>query len=425
MTIAMILLLSAWIVTVSRAAGNPDLVLGDLNADGAVTPADALMIQRHVAAPVLNETQLTIADVNGDGNVTEDDAIGIIDYYLQKQDHLKFAALELMPENGAQAADPPFELYFPVEVTAQAGKEIRFISLDDDSELETFDASDAGKVIINGNKVTLNPAVDPETDFYIEIDEGAFVDAKGNVFAGISGSDGWSFDSTIYVQEGAVGGDGSSSSPFGTLQEALAAAANGSKIVVMPGDYTLTATITINKQDVKITGQPGANFLLQADARAFSITASGVTIEGLDITSDVPYAKEFIFVNANNVTIKNNTIYGPPQPGPMTDWVVNRALVTSVGASNIAIEGNTFYSLRTGAYLNPNSTGSVENNVVYNTKDGFLVDNATFTFTGNSWGVPPNGFDITLLAGTTYGAPYDDLAALSTANDNASINDQR
>lgn len=76
-------------------------------------------------------------------------------------------------------------------------------------------------------------------------------------------------------------------------------------------------------------------------------------------------------------------------------------------------------------YINPGTTGAINNNVVYNTKGGFLVDGATTTFLGNSWGVPANEFDIVLLVGTTTGPPYDNLAVLSATNNNATISDQR
>jgi len=75
--------------------------------------------------------------------------------------------------------------------------------------------------------------------------------------------------------------------------------------------------------------------------------------------------------------------------------------------------------------IHPNTTGAIKNNVVYNTAAGFLVDSASTTFEGNSWGTPQNLTDITLLAGTTYDPPYDNLTDLSAANDNATISDQR
>lgn len=63
-------------------------------------------------------------------------------------------------------------------------------------------------------------------------------------------------------------------------------------------------------------------------------------------------------------------------------------------------------------------------NVVYNTR-GYVVDQAIFTFSGNSWGLPANAVDIALLAGTATGAPYDPLSALESNNSNATISDQR
>ena len=64
------------------------------------------------------------------------------------------------------------------------------------------------------------------------------------------------------------------------------------------------------------------------------------------------------------------------------------------------------------------------NNVVYDTR-GFVVDQALFEFSGNSWGIPENAVDIALLAGTTSGTPYDPLTALEASNSDATVSDQR
>lgn len=88
------------------------------------------------------------------------------------------------------------------------------------------------------------------------------------------------------------------------------------------------------------------------------------------------------------------------------------------------MRGNIFHTLRQPAYLNPGSTGTIQDNVVYNTR-GYVVDQAVFVFSGNSWGLPANAVDIALLAGTATGAPYDPLSALEASNSGASISDQR
>lgn len=88
------------------------------------------------------------------------------------------------------------------------------------------------------------------------------------------------------------------------------------------------------------------------------------------------------------------------------------------------VRDNIFRTLRQPAYLNPNSTGTIMNNVVYNTR-GYVVDRAIFVFSGNSWGIPENAVDIALLAGTVTGAPYDPLSTLEASNSNATISNQR
>lgn len=98
--------------------------------------------------------------------------------------------------------------------------------------------------------------------------------------------------------------------------------------------------------------------------------------------------------------------------------------MTQSNVTDLIVEENIFYSLRQPAYLNPNSTGHIINNIVYNTR-GFVVDGAIFVFSGNSWGNPENAVDIALLVGTPTGAPYDPLTELVNSNSVATISDQR
>ena len=104
--------------------------------------------------------------------------------------------------------------------------------------------------------------------------------------------------------------------------------------------------------------------------------------------------------------------------------MVNRGFVTQPGITNLLVRNNIFHTLRQPAYLNPNSTGIIVDNVVYNTR-GYVVDQAIFEFSGNSWGIPENAVDIALSAGTITGAPYDPLSALEASNSSATLSDQR
>lgn len=194
---------------------------------------------------------------------------------------------------------------------------------------------------------------------------------------------------------------------------------------VLGGTYPITSNITINKAGVTLKGYPSTIILLQAAVIPFTIIGSGVTVDGFTMTSDNPYAVEFIQLGGTNHTVKNNTIFGPPQAGPSTGWVVNRGLVTQIGnMTGLIVRNNIFYSLRQPAYFNPNTTGEIVDNVVYNTR-GFVNDQAIMVYSGNSWGSPENAVDIALLPGTITGPPFDPITALSANNSTATIQDSR
>lgn len=228
----------------------------------------------------------------------------------------------------------------------------------------------------------------------------------------------------VFVQPGSVNGEGTQANPFGTIGEGVTAVLPGGTVTLLNGTYPITTQIVINKANVTIKGTPNALILLQATVVPFLVVGGGDVLDGLTITSDAAYAVHFIqFAGANNKLI-NSVIYGPPQAGPSTGWVVNRGFVAQGNVTTLLIQNNIFHPLRQPAYLNPNSTGFITHNVVYNTR-GFVVDGALFVFSGNSWGSPENAVDIALLAGTLTGPPYDPIADLSANNSVASIEDQR
>jgi len=144
------------------------------------------------------------------------------------------------------------------------------------------------------------------------------------------------------------------------------------------------------------------------------------------MTSDIAYEAEFIQIGGSNSRVQGNVIFGPDQaPLPMADWVINRALVSQVNTDNLLVQDNIFYSLRTGMYINPGTSGHIIGNVIYYTKGGFLVDGASVVISENSWGMPVNEVDIALFPNAPTGAPYDPLTNLSNYNNSAVIQDQR
>ncbi len=229
----------------------------------------------------------------------------------------------------------------------------------------------------------------------------------------------------LYVlSSAALGGDGSQENPFQTISEALAVAKPNSTINVLLGTYPISNQLNLNIPGLTLKGYRGSNILLENSIVPFLVSADNVTIKGFNMTSNNPYPVEFIQVAGNNDQILDNEIYGPEQAGDSSTWVVNRGFVTQLGATNLLVRNNIFYNLRQPAYLNPNSTGIIMNNVCFNTR-GYVVDNAVFQFSGNSWGIPENAVDIALLSSTKTGAPYDPTSALSASNSSATISDQR
>lgn len=211
---------------------------------------------------------------------------------------------------------------------------------------------------------------------------------------------------------------------YSSIQSAVDASQPGDSIQVQ-GALTVAGTTVVNKA-VTVTGTGGATVTQTANAVTVLLTAAGSSLTDLTITSDVPYPKEFIQVGAADVSISGNTVFGPAQPLPMSGWVGNRAVVTQGGIAGFHLSGNTFHSLRSGAYLNPNGSGVIEGNTLYNTKGDFLIDNADFTFQGNRPGdaSQPSEWGFVVFAGTD-ASRYSSMAALSAANNGMSAWDQR
>ena len=195
-------------------------------------------------------------------------------------------------------------------------------------------------------------------------------------------------------------------------------------INVLQGTYPITTQIALNISGLTIKGRAGSVILLQVPIVPFLCNNDNITIEGLTMTSDQPYPVEFIQIGGDGNQILNCQIYGPNQIGDSSTWVVNRAFVTQSNTMNLLVRNNIFHTLRQPAYLNPNSTGTIMDNVVYNTH-GYVVDQAVFLFSGNSWGIPENAVDIALLVGTKTGIPYDPISLLESSNSSATISDQR
>ena len=229
----------------------------------------------------------------------------------------------------------------------------------------------------------------------------------------------------MYVQSTAApGGDGSQENPFQTIEEALAVSRPNGVINLLSGTYSIAQQINLNIPGLILKGRAGSLILLETPVVPFLCTGENITIKGLTMTSNVPYPVEFIQISGDGNQILDCKIYGPNQSGDSSTWVVNRGFVIQPSITNLLVRNNIFHTLRQPAYLNPNSIGFIIYNVAYNTR-GYVVDQANFIFSGNSWGILENAVDIALLSGTTTGAPYGPITALIASNSDATISDQR
>ena len=205
------------------------------------------------------------------------------------------------------------------------------------------------------------------------------------------------------------------------LQAAIDGASDGDNILVS-GTCVLDGGITVGKA---VTLDGGSSAKIQVSGTGYRITmaTAGATLKGFDIEkTDKTGVQDIIYIAANNVTISNNKIHGQFEIG---DGDVSRAMATSGGYSGVTISNNEIYDLRQPAYISGVISGDITNNYTYRTK-GWVLEQGDMTFTGNTWGtgVNANVFDIAILAnvGSSY---YTDVPAMSAANNNAFIEDQR
>jgi len=207
-----------------------------------------------------------------------------------------------------------------------------------------------------------------------------------------------------------------------SLQTAIDAALPGATIEIASGTHTITTTTTVSKR-VTLTGQPGA--VIETSGSGFNVLyipagGAGTVVEYLTfVKTDKAGVHNLVQIGADDVTIRNNIFSGQWQA---SDSDVTRALEIQGGLSGLLIDGNTVFALRQPAYINGGTTGTISNNKVYGTK-GWVVDGALMTFSGNTWrsdgGTGPSeniDCDIALLEGTPFGAPYDPIENLETAN---------
>lgn len=206
---------------------------------------------------------------------------------------------------------------------------------------------------------------------------------------------------------------------YETIDEALEAAVAGDIIQVGAGTYA--ENVVIDKDDITLTGLPGA-------------------------VITVAETKTGVHIAADNVTVENLTIEGPyPEPFTGIDWTAEPDATTGIwaatGATGVNIRNNTIVDIRTGIQVYTGSeVDSITGNLIDNTKGSILLRADVPVISGNSTGTVGSEWDIVVLVSVWSASPaamdllpdQTDMSAysaavmaLSAANGDMSILDRR
>lgn len=253
----------------------------------------------------------------------------------------------------------------------------------------------------------------------------------------------------------------------GVQQASSAMVINGDTVVLKsaldaPAVSGASNTIQVHagariQDGVKIakTGVPGAGATVQVQAGTFTeqviLDKANLTLSGVSGAKlVVPDAAQVngIEIRANNVSVDGLEIAGPVDASYLTyAWGSNisRGIAVSDGITGFAIRNNDIHDVRNGILIHGrNSTGTVSNNRIENTKSGISVqytDASGISITGNTQGSYGNEWGLNLhlnghivggnivsnstpIAAAPDAAWQQSLLALSIANGGWSVQDQ-
>ncbi len=205
-------------------------------------------------------------------------------------------------------------------------------------------------------------------------------------------------------------------------------AGDGATVALLAGEHT--QPIVLDKANLTLQGGAGARLLVSdlAEVNGISIRANHVTVENIEI--------------AGPVTTPYTTYYDGTTPRPN----ISRGIAVADGVSSFAIRNNDLHDLRTGILVHGrNSTGSITDNRIENTKSGISVqytDGSGISIAGNTQGAVGNEWGVNLhlnghldgsgnilsnsppIAAAPSLAWQQALLDLSTANSGWSVQDQ-
>lgn len=261
------------------------------------------------------------------------------------------------------AVDTPLALTFSEKVSAVSGKNIYIKKTSDSSIIQTISVSDTSHVSIDGAAVTITLPVSLEngTAYYMAIDAGAFQDALGNAYAGLSDSSAWNF-TTVAV---ATVPSGNSSTPstaipvgIGGTEQSIGNVSNSTS----GGVTTATVTADAGKLSSYISSASSGSSVV------FTVPqSSGATVSKVDITlqtvGDMAQKSMILDIKSGDVTYS--------VPATAVDTV---SAAAALGASNLS---DVTFALS----IAPASTGDTAALTEAASSGGFEVVSRAVTFT--------------------------------------------
>lgn len=253
---------------------------------------------------------------------------------------------------------PTLTLTFDQNVTAVAGKNIVIKKTSDNSTAESIAANDTANVTISGSKalVYLTTTLAASSDYYVEVDSGAFKNSGNEDYVGIANATTWNFTTGA----GATVVSYSPANGSATLREnanlALSfienvTAVSGKNIRIYKADGTLVESIAANntaKVSIStgtVTINPAANlvagsYYVQIDAGAFTGNQSGVSYAGI----------------ANTTTWAFTTFADTTAPALSSLSPVDNSTSISVGSS-LTVYFDEYVTATSGKNINIYSSG--------------------------------------------------------------------
>ena len=202
---------------------------------------------------------------------------------------------------------------------------------------------------------------------------------------------------------------------YATLQAAVNDAQDNATIQIQ-NDITIDNTITVNRP-VTITANKGVTVTASSTGDSFHLS-NGAILSGLTINLAAKTMDHIVMMDSNS-TVENCTFTGQYNLG---DGEISRALVVKAGAENIAITGNIFSHLRQPGYIN-NSSGTITNNTVDNTRGWVITGDATVSLSGNTF--ENNAVDICIIKNNNDTNNYaGKTTSLSKNNNGAYVQNQ-